>query len=192
MQKPAAIIDTLTMPLSAAMVAKYWDNKGGQQQRHRDVVILAAGADSGQGWRHSGGDSGGREGRGLLARGRHSSGGTGGREGQRLLAGGSTRTTRVLWHLINDVMLLDKRRETKQKIVGRKFTHLLETNNIFSFFGLSFGVWVGRCCENIHSWISLVGDLIFSHQGGIYGFKFPKRFSGDLFLRSHSFTLFLN
>jgi hypothetical protein len=47
-------------------------------------------------------------------------------------------------------------------------------------------------CENIHSWISLVGDLAFSHQGAIYGFKFPKRFSGDLFLRSHSFTLLLN
>ena len=46
--------------------------------------------------------------------------------------------------------------------------------------------------ENIHSWISLAGDLAFSHQDGIYGFKFPKRFSGDLFLRSHNFTLFLN
>ena len=50
----------------------------------------------------------------------------------------------------------------------------------------------GVHCENIHSWISLVGDLTFSHQGGIYGFKFPIRFSGDLFLRSHSFTLLLN
>jgi hypothetical protein len=35
---------------------------------------------------------------------------------------------------------------------------------------------VMRECENIHSWISLVGDLVFSHQGEIYGFKFPKRF----------------
>ena len=51
---------------------------------------------------------------------------------------------------------------------------------------------VMRECENIHSWISLVGDLVFSHQGGIYGFKFPKRFSGDLFLRSHNLALFLN
>jgi hypothetical protein len=51
---------------------------------------------------------------------------------------------------------------------------------------------VMRECENIHSWISLVGDLAFSYQGGIYGFKFPKRFSGDLFLRSLSFTLLLN
>ncbi len=45
---------------------------------------------------------------------------------------------------------------------------------------------VMRECENIHSWISLVGDLVFSHQGEIYGFKFPKRFFGDLFQRSHS------
>ncbi len=35
---------------------------------------------------------------------------------------------------------------------------------------------VHTMCENIHSWISLVGDLVFSHQGEIYGFKFPKRF----------------
>ncbi len=30
--------------------------------------------------------------------------------------------------------------------------------------------------ENIHLWISLSDDLAFSHQDGIYGFKFPKRF----------------
>jgi hypothetical protein len=35
---------------------------------------------------------------------------------------------------------------------------------------------VMRECENIHSWISLSGDLEFSHQQGIYGFKFPKGF----------------
>jgi hypothetical protein len=35
---------------------------------------------------------------------------------------------------------------------------------------------VMRECENIHSWISLSGDLAFSHQQGIYGFEFPKRF----------------
>jgi len=45
---------------------------------------------------------------------------------------------------------------------------------------------VMRECENIHSWKSLVGDLVFSHQGEIYGFKFPKRIFGDLFQRSHS------
>jgi len=43
-------------------------------------------------------------------------------------------------------------------------------------------------CDNIHSWISLSGDLAFSHQDGIYGFKFPKRFleisSSDLILLS--------
>jgi len=49
---------------------------------------------------------------------------------------------------------------------------------------------VMRECENIHSWISLIGDLVFSHQGEIYGFKFPKRFLGDLFQRSHSFISF--
>jgi hypothetical protein len=31
-------------------------------------------------------------------------------------------------------------------------------------------------CGNIHSWISLSGNLVFSHQQGIYGFKFPKKF----------------
>jgi len=45
-----------------------------------------------------------------------------------------------------------------------------------------------RECDNIHSWISLSGDLALSHQDGIYGFKFPKRFleisSRDLTLLS--------
>ena len=31
-------------------------------------------------------------------------------------------------------------------------------------------------CANIDSWISLSGDFAFSHQNGIHGFKFPKRF----------------
>ncbi len=43
-------------------------------------------------------------------------------------------------------------------------------------------------CENIHSWISLSDDLVFSHQQGIYGFEFLKRFleisSRDLTLLS--------
>ena len=47
---------------------------------------------------------------------------------------------------------------------------------------------VMRECDNIHSWISLSGDLAFSHQHGIYGFKFPERFleisSRDLTLSS--------
>ena len=43
-------------------------------------------------------------------------------------------------------------------------------------------------CENIHSWISQrIGDLVFSHQDGIYGFKFPKRF---LEISSRDHTLF--
>ena len=50
----------------------------------------------------------------------------------------------------------------------------------------------GHCviysCDNIHSWISLGGDLAFSHQDGIYSFKFPERFleisSRDLTLLS--------
>ncbi len=62
------------------------------------------------------------------------------------------------------------------------------------FFSLSRPQMTKYCimreCENIHSWISLVGNLAFSHQDGIYGFKFSKRFSGDLFLRSHSFDSF--
>jgi hypothetical protein len=47
---------------------------------------------------------------------------------------------------------------------------------------------VMRECENIRSWISLSGDLVFSHQQGIYSFKFPKMFleisSRDLTLLS--------
>jgi len=47
---------------------------------------------------------------------------------------------------------------------------------------------VMRECDNIHSWISFSGDLAFSHQHGIYGFKFPERFleisSRDLTLSS--------
>jgi hypothetical protein len=49
-----------------------------------------------------------------------------------------------------------------------------------------------RECYNILSGYLSVVTTVFSHQGGIYGFKSPKRFSGDLFLRSLSFTLFLN
>ncbi len=57
--------------------------------------------------------------------------------------------------------------------------------------------WMFKYCvmregDNIYSRISLSGDLAFSHQDGIYGFKFPKRFleisSSDLTL----FSLLLN
>jgi hypothetical protein len=40
-------------------------------------------------------------------------------------------------------------------------------------------------CENIQSWISLIGDLAFCHQHGIYGFKFP---SGFLEISSRNLT----
>ncbi len=35
---------------------------------------------------------------------------------------------------------------------------------------------VMRECDNIHSWISLSGDLAFSHQHGIYGLNSSKGF----------------
>ncbi len=47
---------------------------------------------------------------------------------------------------------------------------------------------VMRECENIHSWISLSGDLVFSHQQGIHGFEFPKRFL-EIFSRDLTFFL---
>jgi hypothetical protein len=66
-------------------------------------------------------------------------------------------------------------------------------------FSLSLPQMIKYCvmreCENIHSLISPSVDLVYSQQDGIYGFKFPKRFFGDLFQRSHSFdslTLLLN
>jgi hypothetical protein len=48
---------------------------------------------------------------------------------------------------------------------------------------------VMRECENIHSWISLSGDLVFSHQQESYDFKPPKRF---LEISSRDLTLFVN
>jgi hypothetical protein len=45
---------------------------------------------------------------------------------------------------------------------------------------------VMRECDNIHLRTSLSGDLAFSHQHGIYGFKYPKRF---LEISSRDFTL---
>jgi hypothetical protein len=48
---------------------------------------------------------------------------------------------------------------------------------LFSFRLLQMTKYcIMRECDNIHSWISLSSDLAFSHQDGIYGFKFPKRF----------------
>jgi hypothetical protein len=51
---------------------------------------------------------------------------------------------------------------------------------------------VMRECDNILSGYLSVVTTVFSQQDGIYGFKFPKRFFGDLFPRSHSFLSFVN
>jgi hypothetical protein len=52
--------------------------------------------------------------------------------------------------------------------------------NAKQFFSLRLQQMTKYCVvrerDNIHSWISLSGDLAFSHQDGIYGFIFPKRF----------------
>ncbi len=61
------------------------------------------------------------------------------------------------------------------------FSKVLATSQGHSVSSLS------QSCDNIHSWISLSGDLAFSHQDGIYGFKFPKRF---LEISSRDLTLF--
>jgi hypothetical protein len=79
-------------------------------------------------------------------------------------------------------------RESWLWCVGRVFFSLAGLNSVFgnelqnatqSFFDRILQMTkycIMRECENIHSWISLSGDLVFSHQQGIYGFKFPKRF----------------
>ncbi len=76
----------------------------------------------------------------------------------------------------------------RRKRCGCRLPLLANPTTVTWLFSISLPQMTKYCvmreCENIHSWIS--------HQGGIYGFKFPKRFSGDFFLRSHSFTLFLN
>ena len=46
-------------------------------------------------------------------------------------------------------------------------------------------------CEHIPTWISLSGDLAFSHQDGIYGFKFPKRFSELSQAKTSLYSLYL-
>jgi hypothetical protein len=46
-------------------------------------------------------------------------------------------------------------------------------------------------CEHIPTWISFSGDLAFSHQDGIYGFKFPKRFSELSQAKTSLYSLYL-
>ncbi len=90
-------------------------------------------------------------------------------------------------------------RESWLWCVGRVFSSLAGLNSVFGntlqkatqlFFDRipqMTKYCIMRECENIHSWISLSDDLVFSHQQGIYGFKFPKRFL-EIFQRSHSFV----
>ncbi len=49
---------------------------------------------------------------------------------------------------------------------------------------------VMRVCENINSWISISGDLAFSHQYWNCDFTFPQRFLGISYQRSHTLLLF--
>jgi hypothetical protein len=79
-------------------------------------------------------------------------------------------------------------RESWSWCVGRVFSSLAGLNSVFGnalqnatqlFFDRILQVTkycVMRECENIHSWISLSGDLAFSHQDGIYDLNFPKGF----------------
>ena len=74
-------------------------------------------------------------------------------------------------------------------IVSKVWIHRMKGS--YKFIGLNEQIWRSqwrsvnsyhnrkkrRHCENIPTWISLSGDLAFSHQHGIYCFKFPKRFS---------------
>jgi hypothetical protein len=48
---------------------------------------------------------------------------------------------------------------------------------------------VMRECENILRGYLYDGDLVFVILKGIYGFKFPQKVFGDLFQRSHIFSL---
>ncbi len=84
-------------------------------------------------------------------------------------------------------------------IVTCVFYHRLDSGffrdalqNAKQLFSLRFPQMTKYCvmreCENIDSWISLIGNLAFSHQQGIYSFKFPQRF---LEISSRDLTSFL-
>ncbi len=51
--------------------------------------------------------------------------------------------------------------------------------------------FVMRECENIPKWISLCLTTVFSQQGGISVFKFPKRFSEFSWAKSSLCSLYL-
>ena len=90
-------------------------------------------------------------------------------------------------NIISDSVLFNK--DSKFIVVSSFPTHFSDTFTkliVTSMFGRS-NQSLPNECDNIHSWISLSSDLAFSHQHGIYGFKFPQKVFGDLFQRSHSF-----
>ncbi len=71
---------------------------------------------------------------------------------------------KLLWHVIsrlNSYFFKDALQNVQQLFS----TRLLQMTKYYLM----------RECYNIHSWISLSSDLVFSHQHGIYGFKFPKK-----------------
>jgi hypothetical protein len=100
----------------------------------------------------------------------------------------------LLWVLLSLI-----RREGGLWCVWRVFSSLAGLDSVFlnalqnakQLFHVSLLQMTKYCvmreCDNIHSWISLSGDLAFSYQDGIYGFKFPKRF---LEISSRDLTLF--
>ncbi len=50
--------------------------------------------------------------------------------------------------------------------------------------------FVMRECDNILSGYLCAVTTVFSQNDGLYGFKFPTRFFGDLLQRSHSLVSF--
>jgi hypothetical protein len=119
------------------------------------------------------------------------------------LASATKITNAAIWYYcaaLLSVLLSLIRRESGLWCVWRVFSSLAGLDSAFlnalqnakQLFSLRLPQMTKYCvmreCDNIHSWISLSGDLAFSHQDGIYGFKFPKRFleisSRDLTLLS--------
>jgi hypothetical protein len=122
------------------------------------------------------------------------------------LASATKITNAAIWYYcaaLLSVLLSLIRRESGCGVCGEYFSSLAGLDSVFlnalqnakQLFSLRLPQMTKYCvmreCDNIHSWISLSGDLAFSHQDGIYGFKFPKRFleisSRDLTSSSSSF-----
>jgi len=107
------------------------------------------------------------------------------------LASATKITNAAIWYYCAALLLVLLsliRRESGLWCVWRVFSSLAGLDSVFlnalqnakQLFSLRLPQMTKYCvmreCDNIHSWISLSGDLAFSHQDGIYGFKFPKRF----------------